>query len=123
MKGEILRGLVILLVLQLFGEWLSESLQIAVPGNVIGMGLLLLALLLGWLRLAWVEDAAELLLTHFSLFFIPAGVGVMVHTEVIARQWQPILLATVLSTFVVLGVTAKVGQWLEGDEEGVPDDL
>ncbi|PLX94657.1 MAG: CidA/LrgA family protein [Desulfuromonas sp.] len=118
-----LRGLVILLVLQLFGEWLSESLQIAVPGNVIGMGLLLLALLLGWLRLAWVEDAAELLLTHFSLFFIPAGVGVMVHTEVIARQWQPILLATVLSTFVVLGVTAKVGQWLEGDEEGVPDDL
>lgn len=121
MKGEILRGFVVLLLLQFVGEWLSELLQIAVPGNVIGMGLLLLALLFGWLKLEWVEDAAELLLTHFSLFFIPAGVGVMVHTGVIASQWRPILLATILSTFVVLGVTAKVGEWLEREEDAPHD--
>lgn len=113
-------GLAILILLQILGEVLSAAFNIPVPGNVLGMALLLAALCAGVVRLEWVEEAAELLLSHLALFFVPAGVGVMVYFDLIASQWLPIVTATVVSTFVVMAVTGKVAAWLEkkGDEDG-----
>jgi holin-like protein len=48
-----------------------------------------------------------------ALFFVPAGVGVMVYGDLIAAEWLPITVATVLSTFVVMAVTGKIAQNLE----------
>ncbi|TYP00103.1 holin-like protein [Geothermobacter ehrlichii] len=110
------RGLALLLGFQLLGELISRLTGIPIPGNVIGMALMLAALGSGLVRLAWVEEAAELLLSHLALFFIPAGVGVMVYGKLIAREWLPISVATVVSTFVVMAVTGKVAQRLEKGE-------
>nr|WP_256502709.1 CidA/LrgA family protein [Desulfuromonas sp. KJ2020] len=92
--------------MQFVGEIISRGLDIPIPGNVLGMGLLLVALGLGIVRLEWVQEAADLLLSHLALLFVPAGVGVMVYLDLIARQWLPIVAATVISTFVVMAVTA-----------------
>ena len=100
------KGLSILLVMQFAGEIVSRGLDVPIPGNVLGMGLLLAALGLGIVRLEWVQEAADLLLSHLALLFVPAGVGVMVYLDLIARQWLPIVAATVISTFVVMAVTA-----------------
>ncbi|BCA80043.1 CidA/LrgA family protein [Desulfuromonas sp. AOP6] len=100
------KGLSILLIMQFVGEVVSRGLEIPIPGNVLGMGLLLAALGLGVVRLEWVQEAADLLLSHLALLFVPAGVGVMVYLDLIARQWLPIVAATVISTFVVMAVTA-----------------
>lgn len=113
------RGLAILLVLQFLGEALSRRLAIPIPGNVLGMGLMLLALWAKIVRVEWVEEAAELLLSHLALFFVPAGVGVMVYFSLIGREWLPIVAATVLSTFVVMAVTGWVATWLERRGEDV----
>jgi len=102
----VVKGLSILLVMQFVGEIISRGLDIPIPGNVLGMGLLLVALGLGIVRLEWVQEAADLLLSHLALLFVPAGVGVMVYLDLIARQWLPIVAATVISTFVVMAVTA-----------------
>lgn len=110
----IVRGFAILLAFQFAGELLSALGDLPLPGNVLGMGLLLLALLLGWVKLAWLEEAAELLLANLALFFVPAGVGVMVYTDLIAREWLPICVATLLSTFVVLAVTGVLAERLDG---------
>ena len=107
------RGFAILLVMQFFGEVISRGLGIPIPGNVLGMGLLLLALAVGIIRVEWVQEAADLLLSHLALFFVPAGVGVMVYFDLIAREWFPIVVATVLSTFVVMAVTGKVAARLD----------
>jgi holin-like protein len=48
-----------------------------------------------------------------ALFFIPAGVGVMVYFDLIRREWLPITVATVLSTFAVMAVTGWAETWLE----------
>jgi holin-like protein len=106
----VVRGFAILLLLQFAGEALGRSLGFPVPGNVIGMGLLLAALAGGLVHLEWVQEAADLLLSHFALFFVPAGVGVMVYYDVIRQEWLPIVVATVLSTFAVMAVTG----WTEG---------
>lgn len=110
------RGLTLLLLFQLCGEFISRLLDLPIPGNVMGMGLLLLALSTGLVKLKWLEEAAELLLSNLALFFVPAGVGVMVYGDLIAAEWLPISVATVLSTFVVMAVTGKLAQKLETPE-------
>lgn len=74
------------------------------------MALLLAALAVGIVRPVWITEAAELLLAHLALFFIPAGVGVMVHFDLLRAQWLPVVVAMVVSTFVVMAVTG----WVEG---------
>lgn len=114
------RGFAILLLLQFLGELISTGLNLPIPGNVLGMGLLLLALNLKLVRTEWVEEAVELLLSHLALFFVPAGVGVMVYFDLIAAEWLPIVVSTVLSTFVVMAVTGWVARLLE--RRGAPGD-
>ncbi len=107
------RGLAILMTMQFLGEVISRGTGVPIPGNVLGMGLLLAALVFGLVRLEWVEQAAELLLSHLALLFVPAGVGVMVYFDLIAREWLPISVAMVVSTFVVMAVTGWGEGWLE----------
>jgi holin-like protein len=104
----LVRALAILLGFQFVGEAISRFLAVPIPGSVIGMGLLLAALGSGLVALAWVEEGADLLLAHLALFFIPAGVGVMVHLDLLKAQWLPVVVSMVLSTFVVMAVTGWV---------------
>jgi holin-like protein len=104
----LVRALAILLGFQFVGEAISRFLAVPIPGSVIGMGLLLAALGSGLVRLSWVEEGADLLLAHLALFFIPAGVGVMVHFDLLKAQWLPVVVSMVLSTFVVMAVTGWV---------------
>ncbi len=107
------RGFAILLVMQFLGEMISRGAGIPIPGNVIGMGLLIVALWLKIVRVEWVQEAADLLLSHLALFFIPAGVGVMVYFDLIRREWLPISVALVVSTFAVMAATGWTEAWLE----------
>jgi holin-like protein len=96
-----------LLLLQSAGEALAHFLKLPFPGPVVGMVLLLLAL--HWpLVQDSVAAAAGFLLTHLSLLFVPVGVGVMTHLEVLGAYSVRLLVVIVLSTWVGLAVTALV---------------
>lgn len=112
-----LQGMVLLLLFQLIGEGLSTLLKLPIPGNVIGMALMLLALSAGWVKLDWLQEAAELLLSYMAMFFVPAGVGVMLYFDLIGREWLPIVAATFISTFVVMAVTGWTEKLLDRNEE------
>ena len=112
-----LQGMVLLLVFQFVGEGLSALFALPIPGNVIGMALMLLALSVGWVKLEWLQEAAELLLSYMAMFFVPAGVGVMLYFDLISREWLPIVAGTVISTFVVMAVTGWTEKLLDRHEE------
>ena len=102
-----LQGLAILLLCQSAGEAAARLLHLPLPGPVLGM--LGLAAALVWPRLrAPVGPAADALLAHLSLLFVPVGVGVMTHLALISQYGARMLLALVLSTWVGLAVTALV---------------
>ena len=103
-----LNGITILLLYQLVGEIAALVLRLPVPGPVIGMTLLFLTLLVRGSVPTSVNSASSALLSHFSLLFIPAGVGVMVHFDRIANEWLPITVALVLSTTITLTGTAAL---------------
>lgn len=116
-----LQGFVFLLIFQLVGEVLSNFLGLPIPGNVIGMALLLIALMIGWIKEETIQEASDLLLSHMALFFVPAGVGVMLYFNLIQREWLPIAFGTVFSTFAVMAVTGWTERLLDTDE-GSSDD-
>lgn len=101
-----LASLTLLLVFQLAGEVLVQALGLPVPGPVLGMLLLFLALLARGSPGAPLEQTAGSVLQHFSLLFVPAGAGVLRHLDRIGSEWLPIAIALVLSTLLSIGVTA-----------------
>lgn len=102
-----LRGLALLLLFQAAGEALAHLLSLPFPGPVIGLVLLLVGLQVAWVR-APVAAAAELLLSHLSLLFVPVGVGVITHLSLVARHGVALGVVIVLSTWVGMAVTAVV---------------
>ena len=100
-----LQGLAFLLLMQSAGEALSHFLKLPVPGPVVGMVALLLALRWAPVQQA-VAPAAGFLLNHLSLLFVPVGVGVMTHLDLLGAYGLRLLLVIVLSTWIGLAVTA-----------------
>jgi holin-like protein len=108
----VLRVLTLLLICQLAGELAARTAGLPVPGPVIGM-----LLLLAWLAYQGrVDDetsrVAGGLLEHLSLLFVPAGVGVVLHLDVIAAEWPAILAALFVSTFAAIVAAALTMRWL-----------
>lgn len=101
-------GLLLLLICQLLGEWIVLALGLPVPGPVMGMVLLLTGLVMAKRVPKVIRTPAEGLLQHLALLFVPAGVGLMVHAELIAAEWLIILIALVSSTVITIVVTALV---------------
>ena len=104
---NLLRGLALLLLLQAAGESLTHAFDLPLPGPVIGLVLLLAALRLEFVR-GLVVDAAEGLLAHLSLLFVPVGVGVITHLDVVSAYGVRLLAVVVLSTWIGMAVTALV---------------
>lgn len=103
-----LNGVTLLLIYQLVGEISVMLLRIPVPGPVLGMVMLFLTLLLRRSSSKSLDDASSALLSHLSLLFVPAGVGMMVHFDRIVTEWLPISVALLSSTLITMAVTALV---------------
>lgn len=101
-------ALAIILCFQLVGETISRGLGLTLPGPVIGLVLLVLA---GSLRPALIEylrPAALGLLGNLSLFFVPAGVGVVAHLGQFSDNAIGIVVALVVSTILAIAAGALV---------------
>lgn len=107
-----LAALTVLLVFQLIGEVISLALRLPIPGPVIGLALLFLALAARREVPDSLRNTATGLLQHLSLLFVPAGVGVMVHLSRLREEWLPISLALLVSTVVTIACTALAMRWL-----------
>jgi holin-like protein len=108
----------ILFACQLVGEALREILELPIPGPVIGMFLLAVALCLaerdkkrkasrGDKRLS-LERTAETLISNMGLLFVPAGVGIIAEADLLRQEWLPIVAALVGSTLLSILVTGFV---------------
>jgi len=103
-----LNGITLLLMYQLAGEVSVIWLQLPVPGPVLGMVMLFLTLALRRSSSNSLNEASTALLSHLSLLFVPAGVGLMVHFDRIMSEWIPISITLVLSTAITMVSTALI---------------
>jgi holin-like protein len=108
-----LGALTVLLVYQLIGEVLVQLTGLPVPGPVVGMLLLFATLAARGGPPAPLRETAQSLLSHLSLLFVPAGVGVMLHFGRLGQEWLALAVALVTSTVLTIAVTALVMRWLQ----------
>ena len=109
---NMIRGLAILLIFQSIGEVVTKFIHGVLPGPVIGMILLLAFLVLRKNIASSIAIAADGLLAHLAIFFIPAAVGVMLYIGTLRSAGAAWLLAIVFSTVGAITVTALLLKWL-----------
>jgi holin-like protein len=115
-RREMVYSFALLLAFLGLGNAISLGLGLHVPGNVIGMILLMVCLLTKVIDIKRAEPAADMLLSEIGLFFVPPGVAVMLYFDLIAKQWLPLLAGIVGSLLAVLWATALTAQLLERKE-------
>ena len=92
------------------GELIVFLTGIKLPSSIIGMLLLTSFLKFGWIKLEWVKGLSDFLVANLGFFFIPPGVALMLYFDIIKAEFWPIVVATLVSTLLVLVVTGLVHQ-------------
>lgn len=108
-------GLALLVALSWAGEWLVRATGAPVPGSVVGMLALTVLLELRIVPVSLVRGAAELLVRHLALLYVPAGAALIAYLSVVRRDLLPIAAAGLASLVAVLAVVGVVVQRLGRD--------
>lgn len=95
----------LLLLCQLVGEVFVVWTGLPVPGPVVGMALLFVGLTARGGVPEGLGRVVDGLLSHLSLLFVPAGVGVMLHVAMLREEWLAISVSLVVSTVLTILVT------------------
>lgn len=103
-----LRQFLIILFVTCLGELLNYYLPLPIPASIYGLVLMLVLLMTGAVKLENVETAADVLVEIMPVMFIPAGVGLIVSWTDLRKVLVPVLIITVVVTFLVMIVTGKV---------------
>ena len=107
------KGLFHILLFYFLGEMLSLVLGGLLPGSVLGMVLLFMALYFKIVKPINVKDAATIITKNMAVFFIPAAVGIMVYVELFSKSLMIIASAIVVSTVLTLITVALVQENFE----------
>lgn len=94
------------------GELIVWLTGISIPSSIIGMLLLAALLQMKAVKLDWVKGMSDFLIGNLGFFFVPPGVALMLYFDLIKAEWLPIIVATVVSTILVLITTGWTDQYL-----------
>lgn len=102
--------LLLLIVIYQIGNQVTRVFHLQIPGNVIGMMILLLLLMFGVIKIDQIEMAAGSLIKHLGFFFIPISVGLMTIGHALISKGTPLLFILVISVFIGLLSAGKTTQ-------------
>ena len=109
---KFIRQFLIIILISFAGELLHAILPLPVPASIYGLLILLAGLQTKVIPLKAVDEAGGFLIEIMPLMFIPAGVGLITSWGQLQSFLVPLLMITVVSTFVVMIVTGKVTDFL-----------
>lgn len=100
------------------GEALKYFIPLPIPGSIYGLVLMLAGLMSGLIKLENVKELGEFLVEIMPFMFIPAGVELMASWTQMASMLVPVLVISVVSTYVVILVTGKTTDFLLERKKG-----
>ena len=107
-----LTGWLIIVGCYLLGEFVVLVTAVPLPGALIGLLLLLCGLLVRQRPAIIIGKGAQPLLTHMSVLFVPAVIGVGLFLDEVRANALGILLSLVATTLIAMGFTAWLAQRL-----------
>lgn len=96
----------------LLGELMALIPGTSIPGSIWGMLILTLLLERKVVKPESIAPICRFLIKNMAFFFVPPGVALMLYFDIIAAEWIPITVATVVSIFLVLIVTGRLYEYL-----------
>lgn len=109
---KLLRQFAIILGICYLGIAVQKLFSLPLPGNIIGMIMLLICLLTGVIKMDMIEEISEFLLKHLAFFFIPAGVGLISCMGILKSYGIAIFMVCLITTIVIMAVTGMVVQMI-----------
>lgn len=94
---------------------LAAVLPITLPGNIVGMVLLLVLLGTHILKTQYVSEACNYLIDNMSIFFIPAGVAILGCVSLLqgaAAKFAFVCIITTIIVFLATSYTVVLVSWL-----------
>ncbi|MFM2292998.1 MAG: hypothetical protein RIS29_2811 [Bacteroidota bacterium] len=108
-----IKGSFYILLFYFLGQMLSLLIHGFIPGSVLGMILLFLALFFKLVKPENVKDVATTITKNMAVFFIPAGVGLMAYYDLLSKSIVAILVAIAGSTILTIITVAIIQERLD----------
>lgn len=106
----ILKAFLVVFGCLFLGEVFIRLTHLPLPASIIGLLLLFFALQTGVVKLKTVQSLAKIMLDYLVLMVVPACISIMQYLDIIQKELWILLLATSLSTFLVLIATGRTYQ-------------
>lgn len=94
------------------GELLHWFIPLPIPASIYGIVLLFIALELKWVKVSDIREVSSFLIAIMPIMFIPAAAGLMESWGAVKSSVWEYALITIVSTFVVMGVSGAVTQFV-----------
>ena len=107
-----IRQFFIILLFCFLGEFLKYLIPLPIPTSIYGLILMLTALLTGILKVDQVDETAVFLIDIMPVMFIPAGVGLLTSIEALRPNLAAIIVITILTTVLVMGISGITAQFV-----------
>ena len=111
-----LKGFAIICVTLLLGvlcKQFTDQLNFPIPEAIYGMIFLLIALLVGIVKLDQIQEITDILLENLAFLFVIPGVALVDQLDTLGSSLIPIILIVVISAIITMSVTAKVVEALQ----------
>lgn len=105
-----LNQLLIILIISCIGELLNFFIPLPIPGSIYGMILLFILLCCGVIKLSQIKEAGDFLIDIMPMLFVPSAVEIISQLDQLKSIWIQIIIITIVTTFIVMGVTGLVTQ-------------
>ena len=102
----------IIIAFSFMGELLHYCLPLPIPASIYGIVLLFMVLELKWIKVKDIRETSSFLIAVMPVMFIPAAVGLIDSWSAISNAWLQYVVVTIVSTFVVMGVSGVLTQYV-----------
>ena len=109
---KFLRQILLLFLFSFLGEFLRSLIPYPIPASIYGMVLLFIALSTGIVKLEWIKDTGDFLVSLFPLLFVAPVVSLLDCWDAIRPHLLPLLFLLLLSSVVTFLCAGRITQWL-----------
>ena len=115
---RILLQLALILGICYVGELIHDYTDIPIPGNILGMLILLLLLCLKVIKLEQIREVSDFFLKRLAFFFLPPAIGLMLVGDDVKSQWPLLLILCIVLTIVTMAATGWTVQLFSKKSKG-----
>jgi holin-like protein len=94
------------------GDLIHDFTGIPIPGNILGMLILLFLLCLKIVKLEQIREISDFFLKRLAFFFLPPAIGLMLVGDDVKSQWPLLLFLCIAITIITMAATGWTVQLL-----------